>query len=60
MIGKELLGFGVHHVDFSPVAAAAADGVGGIFAVFRLEYAGEGHSPVVAELVGVEEHLALG
>ncbi len=57
VVGQQLLGFGVHHIDFGPVRAAARNGVGGVLAVVGSAYAGQGHCTVVAELVGVEEHL---
>ena len=59
MVGQKLLGGGVHHGDLGPVAATAAYGVGCVLSVLRLECAGEGHCAVVAQGVGVEEHLAV-
>ncbi|CDE58399.1 unknown [Prevotella sp. CAG:873] len=59
MVFQELLRGGVHDEYFGPVTAAAAYGVGGVLAVGAYEYAGEGDCTIIAECVGVDEHLAV-
>ena len=58
MVGEELLGLHVHHVDLFPVASASGDGVGEILAVIGEGDAFEGYGSVVAQLVWVEEHAS--
>ena len=59
VVGEELLGLGVHHVDFGPVGAVARDGVCGVATVVALGCSCQRHGAVVGEVVGVEEQFGL-
>ena len=58
LVGSERLVGGVHHADLHPVRTRRGGRIGKPAAVLREGHVGQGHRPVVGELIGVEEHLA--